>query len=41
MKVKSFFMMVIRIIGLFVLIDALKILPATIPQLFTMTVYAS
>ena len=32
-------MIVVRIIGLFVLIDLFKLLPTTIPQLFTMTMY--
>ena len=36
MKVKSFFMIVVRIIGLFVLIDVFKLFPTTIPQLSTM-----
>jgi len=39
MKVKSFFMIVVRIIGLFVLIDVFKLFPTTIPQLSTMTMY--
>jgi hypothetical protein len=32
-------MIVVRIIGLFVLIDVFKLLPTTIPQLSTMTMY--
>ena len=41
MKVKSFFMIVVRVIGLFVLVDAFKLLATTISQLSAMVLYDS